>query len=144
MEVSEYVRLALLLNEPEADDSARAARDVQGRLLRRCGPPRPPRYDPPMRRADVLAATTPHRDEILRRFGVRSLMLFGSVARDEAGPDSDVDFLVEFDGPTTFDAHMGLATYLEDLLGHRVDVITTTGLKPRLRALIQPDLHRVA
>ncbi len=97
-----------------------------------------------MRRADVIALVSAQRDEIARRFGVRSLSLFGSVARDEARPDSDVDVLVEFVGPTTFDNHMGLLVFLEDLLGCHVDVVTANGLKPRLRPLIAQDLVRVA
>ena len=97
-----------------------------------------------MRRADVIALVSEHRDEIVRRFGVRSLSLFGSVARDEARPDSDVDVLVEFEGPTTFDGHMGLLVFLEDLLGCHVDVVTAKGLKPRLRPLIDQDVVRVA
>ena len=97
-----------------------------------------------MRRAEVIAAISAHREDIARRFGVRSLSLFGSVARDEARPDSDIDLVVEFEGPTTFDAHMGLLVFLEDLLGRRVDVVTAKGLKPRLRPLIDQDLVRVA
>ena len=97
-----------------------------------------------MSRAEVLELLTARRDEIVRRFGLRSLSLFGSMARDEARPDSDVDVLVEFDGPTTFDGHMGLLVYLEDLLGRRVDVVTAKGLEPRLRPLIEQDLVRVA
>lgn len=97
-----------------------------------------------MRRAEVIERLSARRDEIVRHFGVRSLSLFGSVARDEARPDSDIDVLVEFDGPTTFDGHMGLLVYLEDLLGRRVDVLTARGLKPRLRPLIDRDLVRVA
>jgi len=99
---------------------------------------------PFMRRAEVIAAIAAHREDIARRFGVRSLSLYGSVARDEAGPNSDVDLVVEFEGPTTFDAHMGLLVFLEDLLGCRVDVVTAKGLKPRLRPLIEQDLVRVA
>ncbi len=97
-----------------------------------------------MRRADAIARVSARRDEIVERFGVRSLSLFGSVARDQAGPESDVDIVVEFEGPTTFDAHMGLLLYLEDLLGQRVDLVTATGLKPRLRLLIGEELVRVA
>ena len=55
-----------------------------------------------------------------------------------------MDVPVEFEGPTTFDAHMGLLVLLEDLLGCRVDVVTAKGLKPRLRPLIDHDLLRVA
>ena len=97
-----------------------------------------------VRRAEVIALIAAHRDEIFGRFGVRSLSLFGSMARDEARPDSDVDVLVEFDGPTTFDGHLGLLVFLEDLLGRRVDVVTAKGLKPRLRPLIDRDLVHVA
>ena len=97
-----------------------------------------------MRRADVIALVTASRQEIIERFGVRALSLFGSVARDEARPDSDVDVLVEFNGPTTFDSHMGLLLFLEDLLGRHVDVVTAKGIKPRLRPLIEQDLVRVA
>ena len=97
-----------------------------------------------MRRAQVVALLSGKRDEFTERFGVRSMSIFGSTARDEARPDSDVDVLVEFAGPITFDAHMGLLVYLEDLLGCRVDVVTASGLKPRLRPLIEQDLVRVA
>jgi predicted nucleotidyltransferase len=97
-----------------------------------------------MRRADVIARISAVREELTSQFGVSSLALFGSVARDEGRPDSDVDVLVEFEGPTTFDAHMGLLVFLEDLLGCRVDVVTAKGLKPGLRPLIAQDLVRVA
>jgi uncharacterized protein len=97
-----------------------------------------------MRRADVVTLIAARRQEMVDRFGVRSLSLFGSMARDDARPDSDVDVLVEFDGPTTLDRHMGLLVFLEDLLGRRADVLTTKGLKPRLRPLINQDLVRVA
>lgn len=97
-----------------------------------------------MRRAEVIELLLAHRDEFVRQFGVRTLSLFGSVARDEARPDSDVDVLVEFEGPTTFDGHMGLLVYLEDLLGRRVDVVTAKGLKRRMRPQVEQDLVRVA
>ena len=96
-----------------------------------------------MRRIDALALLTSHIDEI-RRFSVRRLSLFGSVARDEAGPDSDVDVLVEFDGPATFDRYTGLLAFLEDLFGRRVDLLTPRAIKPRAAARIEEDLVRVA
>jgi predicted nucleotidyltransferase len=52
-------------------------------------------------------------------FGIKSLELFGSLARDEARVTSDVDILVEFEETPTFDHYMGLKFYLEDLLGTR-------------------------
>lgn len=97
----------------------------------------------PPRRADVVAALQAHLSEI-RAYGVRSLRLFGSVARDEAGPSSDVDLIVEFEGPTTFDGHLGLWEYLESLLGRHVDLLTQKGLKPRVRARIASEMVDVA
>ncbi|MDF0650330.1 MAG: nucleotidyltransferase family protein [Nitrospira sp.] len=65
------------------------------------------------------------------RLGVRRLALFGSVLRNEARPDSDVDVLVEFTPiAKTFDRFMALADLLEDTLEHRVEVVTTESLSP--------------
>ncbi|MFW5926317.1 MAG: nucleotidyltransferase family protein [Myxococcota bacterium] len=80
----------------------------------------------------------------LRDLGVASLSLFGSVARDEAGPDSDIDMLVAFDGPATFDQFMDLKLFLEDLLGARVDLVTEKGMRSRVREEVQGELLRVA
>ena len=60
-----------------------------------------------MRRSEVLQTLTAHKNE-LATFGIKSLAIFGSVARDEARPDSDIDILVEFQGPATFNAYMDL------------------------------------
>lgn len=86
-----------------------------------------------MKRDEVLAIVAKHQAE-LQAMGVKSLALFGSVARDEAKPDSDVDFLVEFD-----DRPIGLfdvsrvRLYLEDVLGCSVDMGSPDSLKPYLR-----------
>lgn len=84
-----------------------------------------------MRRADVLATLAAHKDE-LARFHVRSLALFGSVARDEAGPDSDVDLLVEFDETPGLIAFVQLEQLLSDLLGAKVDLVMRSALKPAI------------
>jgi predicted nucleotidyltransferase len=80
-----------------------------------------------------------HRDEILHvtaDHGARSVRLFGSLVRDEAGPDSDVDFLVELEpGRTLFD-QAALKLDLERILGRKVDVVTEGGLRPSLRERI--------
>jgi predicted nucleotidyltransferase len=80
----------------------------------------------------------------LERQGVKSLEVFGSLARGEARPDSDVDLLVEFDGSPTFDRFMDLKFFLEDLLRRRVDLVTRAALKPRLRPIIERESIRVA
>jgi predicted nucleotidyltransferase len=69
-----------------------------------------------MKRDEVLAIVAAHRQQ-LQAMGVKSLELFGSVARDEAGPDSDVDFLVEFDRPVGLFDFSKVRLYLEDVLG---------------------------
>ena len=79
------------------------------------------------------------REEILNlaeRHGARNVRVFGSVARGEADPDSDVDFLVEMEaGRSLFDMG-GLLMDLQQALGRKVDVVTECGLKPRIRAQV--------
>jgi predicted nucleotidyltransferase len=82
-------------------------------------------------REQVLAKLSEERDNI-RRFGVRSLGLFGSVARAENTSASDLDMLVEFDHKS-FDAYMDLKAYLENLFDCPVDLVLANALKPRLR-----------
>ena len=69
-------------------------------------------------RAEVVARIEALRPE-LERLAVRSLSLFGSAGRDEIHEASDVDLLVEFDGPTRFDAFVDLRDLLEEALGRR-------------------------
>jgi uncharacterized protein len=97
-----------------------------------------------MNRTTILQVLNQHRDEVMNRFGASHLALFGSAARDEMRDHSDVDVLVEFESPATFDGYIGLLFYLEELLGRKVDLVTASGLKPRARASIERDMIRVA
>ena len=92
-----------------------------------------------MKNTEIIRLLRQHRDELRKQFGVKSLAVFGSVARGEAGPDSDVDILVEFEGRATFDRYMGLKFFLEDLLGRRVDLVTRKALKPRMRPYVERE-----
>ncbi len=85
-----------------------------------------------------------HRQEIRRNFGVKSLRIFGSTVRGENKPESDIDILVEFNGPATFDEYMDLKIFLEDLLGKKIDLVTEKALKPRLRPNIEKEAIYVA
>jgi len=85
-----------------------------------------------MRRADVLSLLASRQSEI-ERLGVKSLALFGSVARDEARPDSDDDILVEFSQPTGLFGFVRVKDYLEQLLGYPVDLVTPDALRPQMR-----------
>jgi predicted nucleotidyltransferase len=80
----------------------------------------------------------------LAAFNVRSLSVFGSVARGEAGPDSDIDILVEFNGPATFDQYMKLKLFLEDVLGTPVDLLTRKGIRPELAPYVEREAVHVA
>jgi uncharacterized protein len=95
-----------------------------------------------MSRDEAIQLLRSRLDE-LRRFHVRSLSLFGSVARNEAGPESDLDVLVDFSPDPTVDDYVGLSLFLEELCGRRVDLLTEDGIKPRTRALIERDIVHV-
>ena len=89
-----------------------------------------------MGRDQILSALRSHLDE-LRALGVASLALFGSAARDEAGPGSDVDLLVEFDRPVGLFHFFRLQHRLEEILGvDRVDLVERGQEHPALRARI--------
>ena len=85
---------------------------------------------------DITQILETKKEDILQiaaKHGSRNVRVFGSVARGEARPDSDVDFLVDMEpGRTLFDMG-GLLMELRDLLGLQVDVVTEHGLKPRIR-----------
>jgi hypothetical protein len=68
-----------------------------------------------MKRDEVVKTLTAHRDR-LRAMGVKSLALFGSVVRDEAGEASDVDLLVEFERPLGYFHFLEVQEYLQEIL----------------------------
>jgi len=83
------------------------------------------------------------RTELADRFAVERIGLFGSAARDALRDDSDIDVLVAFRGRATLDGYFSLKSYLEEALGHPVDLVTERGLKPLARASVEQDLIRV-
>jgi uncharacterized protein len=89
---------------------------------------------------DLLRAEAP---ALRRKYAVKSLALFGSMARGDDHEDSDVDVLVTFEGTATFDNFMGLKLDLEDLFGRRVDLGTPNTLRPEMRAEVERDLIHV-
>ena len=85
---------------------------------------------------ELLELVQSKREAILQmaaRRGARNVRLFGSVARGEAEPDSDVDFLVDLEPGRSLLDLGGLLMDLQSLLGRRVDVVTEAGLRPRIR-----------
>jgi len=82
---------------------------------------------------DLLKA---RREEILKvcaRYGARNVRVFGSVARGEADEQSDIDLIVEFEPGRSLLDHAGLWLELQELLGVKVDVVSSRGIKARIR-----------
>lgn len=96
-----------------------------------------------MRRDQAITILKQHA-RLLKDFGVETLSIFGSVARDEAHPKSDIDILVEFLKPPTFDRYMDLKFYLEDRLGQRVDLVSRKMLKPQIQKIVEKEAIHVA
>lgn len=97
----------------------------------------------PLSRTDALSELKAAEGE-LRARGLRSLFLFGSIARNEAGPDSDVDIFAEFES----DARLGwdfagVPDFLARRLNRRVDFTTRDALHPLLRADIEDQAVRI-
>lgn len=97
-----------------------------------------------MKKQEILYKLKAQRQELVDRFGVQSLYLFGSVARDEARPDSDVDLLVEFNKPIGLFEFIELQQNLETLLGCKVDLGTKRSLKLQLKDRVLQEAIRVA
>lgn len=79
------------------------------------------------------------REEILNlaaQHGASNIRIFGSVARDEEGEDSDIDFLVDMESDRSLLDRIGLIQDLEDILGGKVDVATVKGLRESFRERI--------
>ncbi len=96
-----------------------------------------------MNRAVVLQQLASSKAELARRYGVTRLALFGSIVRESARPDSDVDILVAFDGPATSSRYFGVQFFLEDLIGRRVDLVTDKALRPELRPYVEREAVHV-
>ncbi len=82
-------------------------------------------------RADIL--------RLARKHGAGNLALFGSAARGDDGPDSDVDLLIDVTGETTAWFPGGLAADLEELLGRRVQIVIRRSLNPLIRKSVLID-----
>ena len=99
-----------------------------------------------MRRDDVIAKLK-KTEPVLRGFGVAALYLFGSHARDEASPDSDVDVFVDVAPGAAFGLrpYMGAFRVLEDAFEHKAEIgySTRDALSPYIRADIERDALRI-
>jgi predicted nucleotidyltransferase len=93
--------------------------------------------------SEVLARLRQHYPDLASQFKVSNLALFGSFAREEQTPASDVDLLVSFSEPVGF-AFIHLADHLETLLGRRVDLVASDVIKENRRSFILSSRIHVA
>jgi hypothetical protein len=92
----------------------------------------------------MAATLRAHLPDLQRRYGVRSLWLFGSYVHGVAGPASDLDLLVEFDDrPLSLLKFVELENRLSDLVGVRVDLVERAGLKPAIGRRIVEEMMPV-
>lgn len=93
---------------------------------------------------DILHALDQNRSQ-LRTLGVKRIGLFGSFLRGEQRSDSDIDLLVEFEpGRKTFDTFMDLSFFLEEVLEHRIELVTTESLSPYIGPHILKEVEYAA
>jgi predicted nucleotidyltransferase len=97
-----------------------------------------------MDREQVIRIIKSQNETLSQQFGVKSLALFGSVARGDATPGSDVDLLVEFNRPVGYFGLFALQDHLESLFGCAVDLGTPDSLKPRIREQVLEELIYVS
>ena len=90
-------------------------------------------------REETLSLLRAHKETLAKRFGVAAIALFGSTARGEASPESDVDVLARFDGAADWRRYFGALFYIEDLLGRSVDLVTDKALRPELRPRVEAE-----
>jgi predicted nucleotidyltransferase len=96
-----------------------------------------------MTRTDVINTLVKAKPELVGRFGVTRLALFGSTARDVANRESDIDILVAFDSPATSAKYFGVQFLLEDLFGCSVDLVTEKALRSEIRTYVEQEAINV-
>jgi len=84
-------------------------------------------------RQDILSSLKKLKGDVAREYSVKTIGVFGSVARDEQTGTSDIDLLVEFSKPVGFVTFMRLENFLSEKLGKQVDLVTSDSLKPVIR-----------
>jgi predicted nucleotidyltransferase len=97
-----------------------------------------------MKLEEIIKILKPIEQRLHSEFDVAGLYIFGSVARGEALPTSDIDVLVDFKDSPTFAKFMDLKFFLEDMLGIRVDLVTRNALRPEMKDAIEEEAKHVA
>ena len=87
----------------------------------------------------IIKILQQHKEELFKKYPIKTMALFGSYSRGEETPESDVDVMVELSGPIGI-RFIGLSYEIEKLLCKKVDLVSKRGIKPGYLASIEPDL----
>jgi len=94
---------------------------------------------------EVILGSLENSGNKLQAYGIRSIGLFGSFARNQAGADSDIDILVEFDsGKKTYDNFIDACFFLEDLFHRKIELVTPESLSPYIKQHIMKEVNYVS
>ena len=92
-----------------------------------------------MNKEEILKLLRAHKGDLQKKFPISALALFGSYARGEATEESDIDLLVEFNGPIGIE-FIDLLIDIENILRKKVDLVSRRALKPHYRPYIEKDM----
>ena len=93
-----------------------------------------------MNKEEILKKLRENKEKI-KEFGVKRIGVFGSFARDEAGEESDIDIIVEFEeGKKNFDNFINLAFFLEELFGKKIDLLTSESISPYIKPYVEKEV----
>lgn len=91
---------------------------------------------------NVLQILKEHKQELMEKYPIKSLGLFGSYSRGDYNEDSDIDIMVELSEPAAL-AFIQMSYELEDIFQKKVDLVSKNGIKPRYMKFIEKDLQYV-
>ncbi len=92
------------------------------------------------KKEEVISVLKEKRSDLIQKYHITRIGIFGSVIRDEAGPDSDIDILVDFNDDASLLDHSGLKIYLEKIFGEPVDVVPERSIRAELKSSILSDV----
>ncbi len=91
-----------------------------------------------MNKDEILQKLRDHKADLQKKYPLKSIALFGSYARGEETPESDIDLLVDFNGPIGIE-YVDLLIDIENLLNQKIDLVSNRAVKPHYRPYIEED-----
>lgn len=92
------------------------------------------------KKEDIITILKERKTHLIQKYHITKIGIFGSVIRDEAGQDSDIDILVDFSDEASLLDHSGLKIYLENMFGESVDVVPERAIRKELKGQILSDV----